>query len=123
MASNPKDIFYLEQPEPHKGCLLALRTLILSADDWVLEEWKYGLPFFSYKGKLFCYLWLHKKYKQPYIGFVEGHRMNNSALLQEKRVRMKILVVASDKNLPVRTIRRLVKEALSFYKSGIIPIK
>lgn len=123
MASNPKDIFYLEQPEPHKGCFLALRTLILSADDGVLEEWKYGLPFFSYKGKPFCYLWLHKKYKQPYIGFVEGHRMKSNALLQEKRVRMKILIVAADKNLPVRTIRRLLKEALSFYKSGIIPVK
>jgi hypothetical protein len=70
------DHFYLQQDEPIKGCLLALRQIILSQDKEVTNVWKYGMPFFCYKGKMFCYLWFHKKHKQPYIGIVEGNRFD-----------------------------------------------
>ncbi len=60
------DNFYLQQSEPTQGCLLALREIILKQDKNITAELKYGMPFFCYKGKMFCYLWVHKKYKQPY---------------------------------------------------------
>jgi hypothetical protein len=60
------DNFYLNHDEPVKGCLLALREIILSQDKDVTAAWKYGMPFFCFKGKMFCYLWVHKKHKQPY---------------------------------------------------------
>ena len=56
--------FYLKQDEPTKGTLLALREIILCQDKDITNVWKYGMPFFCYKGKMFCYLWLHKKLKQ-----------------------------------------------------------
>jgi hypothetical protein len=117
------DQFYLNFEEPVRGCLLALKEWILQSDPEVTAEWKYGMPFFCYKGKMFCYLWVHKKSYQPYIGFVEGNRMDHPQLLQEKRSRMKIFMLDANKNLPLKTILSLLKEALQFYKSGIIPIK
>ena len=87
--------FYLNHNEPIKGCLLALREIILKQDPEISTEMKYGMPFFCYKGKMFCYLWVHKKYQQPYLGMVEGNHLNHPNLLIEKRSRMKIMLFNS----------------------------
>lgn len=114
------DNFYLQHDEPVKGCLLALKEIILSQDEAITAEWKYGMPFFCYKGKMFCYLWFHKKYRQPYIGMVEGQRFNHPALLQEKRSRMKILLIDAGKDLPLGLINALMQQALDLYRTGVI---
>jgi hypothetical protein len=118
----PLDNFYLQQPEPHKSCLLALRNLILSMDKDLSPAWKYSMPFFCYKGKMFCYLWVHKKQGQPYIGIVEGTRLNEPELIAEKRSRMKILLLDPHKDLPVKTIRRILHNTLQLYKKGVVSI-
>ncbi|MBK9686399.1 MAG: DUF1801 domain-containing protein [Saprospiraceae bacterium] len=114
--------YYSNQPEPIKGTLLALKEIVLSQDKNISHEWKYGMPFFSYKGKMFCYLWVHKKYKQPYIGIVEGQRFNDPDLLQESRSRMKIMLLNPEINLPVKKIKNLLKKVLTLYQSGIIKL-
>jgi hypothetical protein len=83
MAIGDLDNFFLNQKEPVKGCLLALREIILKHDPHISAAWKYGMPFFCYKGKMFCYLWLHKKFEQPYLGIVEGKRLNHPGLIIE----------------------------------------
>ena len=117
------DNFYLQQPEPAQGCLLALRSLILKQDKNITAEWKYGMPFFCYKGKMFCYLWVHKKYQQPYIGLVEGQRFNHPSLIIENRSRMKIMLFNADEDLPVETIEQILNDALELYRNGMIKIK
>lgn len=72
---------------------------------------------------MFCYLWVHKKYKQPYIGFVEGKHLDNPELLAEKRSRMKIILFDPNQDLPIEKIESLLKEALDLYKSGKIALK
>ena len=114
--------YYSNQPEPIKGTLLALKEIVLSQDKNISHEWKYGMPFFCYKGKMFCYLWVHKKYKQPYIGIVEGQRFNDPDLLQESRSRMKIMLLNPEINLPVKKIKNLLKKVLTLYQSGIIKL-
>ena len=81
------------------------------------------MPFFSYKGKMFCYLWYHKVHQQPYLGLVEGNRFNESFLIQEKRSRMKIMLLDPNKDLPIDTIKKVLKKAINFYTSGEIKIK
>ena len=81
------------------------------------------MPFFCYKEKMFCYLWHHTKYKQPYIGFVEGNRFNEPFLIREKRSRMKIMLIDPNQDLPVKTIKTMLKKALDLYKNGTIKIK
>lgn len=112
----PIDNYFLQQPEAYKSYLQAMREMILRYDSDITEAWKYGMPFYCYKGKMFCYLWTHKKYKQPYLGIVEGERINHPLLIIEKRARMKILLLDPEKDIPVKTIRSLLKEVLAIYK-------
>ncbi len=117
------DNYYWQQEEPVKSCLLALRDIILSQDPEVTNEWKYKVPFFCYKGKMFCYLWLHKKHKQPYLGIVEGQRLHYPELIAEKRSRIKIMLVDPEKDLPMETIAAILKDALDLYRTGVIQVK
>lgn len=119
----PADNFFLQQEEPHKGTLLALKEIILSEDKEITNEWKYGMPCFCYKGKAFCYLWIHKKYQQPYILLVEGKYFEQPFLIQEKRSRMKIMLIDPTKDLPVKKIRSILQQALNLYKTGVVRIK
>jgi hypothetical protein len=116
------DNFYLRQEESVRGVFLALKALILAQDKEVTSELKYGMPFFCYKGKMFCYLWVHRKNGQPYIGFVEGKHFTQPFLLQEKRSRMKIMLLDPNRDLPVQTISTLIKQALDLYRTGVIKL-
>lgn len=113
---NAIDNFYVEKEEPVKSCLLALRNIILMQDKHITAVWKYGMPFFCYKEKMFCYLWVHKKLQQPYIGIVEGKRIIHPDLVMEKRSRMKIMLFDLNKDLPIKTISFILQQAINFYK-------
>ena len=119
----PLENFYFQKEEPVKGCLLALRDIILSQDKNITSAWKYGMPFFCYKNKMFCYLWVHKTIDKPYIGIVEGKRIEHPGLIQEKRARMKIMLFDADADLPVETIKEILTEALDLYRSGKIKLR
>lgn len=112
----PIDDYFLQKEEPVKSCLQFLREYILKKDPHITEAWKYGMPCFCYDGKAFCYLWIHKKYKQPYILIVEGHSIKHPDLLQEKRARMKILLIDPDKDIPVKKLNGIFKDLLALYK-------
>ncbi len=120
---NDLDNFYFKHSEEINGCLQAMKKIILAYDPDVTHEWKYGMPFFCYKKKMFCYLWIHKVSAQPYIGFVEGKHLAHALLIQEKRTRMKIMRFDPTKDLPIKTIQAILKQALHLYKSGTIKIK
>ena len=92
-------------------------------DDNITPEWKYKLPFFYYKGKMFCYLWKDKKTGEPYIGIVEGQRIESKYLEQGDRKRMKILRVNPNKDINVEVITSILNQALIFYKNGTIKTK
>jgi hypothetical protein len=119
---NQLDEFYLNQEEPVKGTLIALRDIILRRDQNITNVIKYGMPFFYYKGKMFCYLWIDKKRKKPYIGIVEGSYFNESFLVQDKRSRMKIMLVDSNEDLPLDRIEIILQKALNLYNSGAVKI-
>jgi len=116
------DNFYLQKEEPSRGCLLALKKLILAIDTNITAEWKYGMPFFCYKGKMFCYLWVQKKSGLPYLGIVEGKKIKHPGLINEKRSRMKIMLIDPEKDLPVKTIKNILTQALDLYKTGKIKL-
>jgi hypothetical protein len=111
----PIDNYFLQKDEPIKSCLEFLREFILKTDPEIKEHWKYGMPFYYYKDKMFCYLWTHKKYGQPYIGLAEGGRIDHPDLLLEKRARMKILLIDPHKNIPQKKIGIILKMAMKLY--------
>jgi hypothetical protein len=117
------DNFYDQQNEPLKSCLFALKEIILKQDKEVTNELKYGMPFFCYQGRMFCYLWVHKKEGLPYVGIVEGGHFDHPLLIQEKRSRMKILFVDPEKDLLVELLEEILQKALDLYRNGTVKIK
>ena len=120
---NALENYYEQHEEPTRSCLLALRAIILNQNNEISASWKYGMPFFFYKGKMFCYLWVHKKHKQPYIGIVEGKYFDEAFLIQEERNRMKIMLFNPNKDLPIETIENILQKAISLYKTGTVKLK
>lgn len=105
-----------------RGCLLALSALTLQQDKEVSAAWKYGMPFFCFRGKMFCYLWIDKKLKQPYIGIVEGKHIDHPDLIAGDRSRMKIMLFDPAKDLPIKNIETILQQAINLYKTGLIKI-
>ncbi len=103
--------FYLAKPEPVRGCLLALRDVILEMES-VSETVKYGMPCFCKGKKAFVYLWTDKKSGAPYLLFVEGRQMDHPMLEQGDRARMKILRIDPNEDLPLEVLRDLLQEAM-----------
>jgi len=111
----PIDQWYLDKEEPARSCLQVLREYVLQLHPSINEAWKYRMPFFTINGKMFCYLWTDKKTGAPYIGIVEGNKINEPLLVQEKRARMKIFVIDPAKDLPMKDISRVMKKVLKLY--------
>lgn len=112
------DQYYLSKEEPNKGCLLALRSIILKQDPLITETRKWGMPCFCYQKKMFCYLWTDKKTDEPYILFVEGKYLDHPQLEAGTRTRMKILRIKPNEDLPMHTIEMLLKSALDIYRKA-----
>ncbi len=117
------DDFFLKHPEPVKAVLLALREIILQQDAAISCVFKYGMPFSCYKRRMFCYLWVQKKSGKPYLGIVEGNSINHPGLIMENRSRMKIMLLDPDEDLPVNSIRSVLKQALDLYRNGVVKIR
>jgi Domain of unknown function (DU1801) len=117
------DNFYANQTEPCKSCLLALSKIISEKDEHITTALKYGMPFFMYKGKMFCYLWIDKNLNEPYLGIVEGGLVHHPLLIQGKRARMKTIQFNANKDLPIKTITSILKQTLDLYRSGVIKTK
>lgn len=107
------DDFYDQHEEPLKSCLQALRTIILTYNSHISERWYYRLPCFFHNGKMFCYLWFDRKTQQPYIALYPGKKLTHKALVAGNRTQSKILMVDSQQDLPIRTIREVFKEAIA----------
>ena len=72
--------FFLNQKEPQKSCLIALRDIILAFDPEISAGTKYGMPCFLFKNKALVYLWIDKKTSEPYILFVDGALIKDKGL-------------------------------------------
>lgn len=107
------DLYYLQQPEPIRSCLLAVRDRIISYDAAITEAWKYCTPFFSYQEKNLCYLWKKKKTQQLYLGVVMGKDINHPLLLQESRITSKILVLDPTGDLPWNAIDTILQKSIA----------
>lgn len=111
MSANPED-FYLNNEEPVKGCLLALRQIILEQNELMTETRKYGMPCFCYNKKIICYLWTDKKTGEPYILIADGQKLDHPELESGDRSRMKILRVNPKEDFPIEIINSVLKDAV-----------
>ncbi len=99
--------------------MLALKELILGVSPEITTAWKYGMPFFCVRKKMFCYLWTDKITGAPYVGFVDGKLIDHPCLIQGKRSRMKIFPINPDEDLPVDELHNLLVKSLSIRSTRI----
>lgn len=117
------DSIFLSYTEPIQSCLLALREYILQLDKNVVETIKWETPCYCYKNRMFCFLCADIKKNLPYILIVEGRYIDHPCLETGNRVRMKILPIDPNKDLPMDDISFILEEALNLYRSGRIKTK
>lgn len=123
LTTKETDHFYLTLDEPNQSCMFALRSIILKQDDHVTETLKWGMPCFCYKKKMFCFLSVDQKTKNPYILIVEGRLINHPMLEAGNRTRMKILRIDPEQDIPLSLITEILNEALNLYRNGLIKIR
>ena len=117
MTLSQLENFYLKHEEPHLSCFLALKEIILSYNSDISSTWKYGMPFFSYRNKMFCYLWFHKKLKQAYVGIINGNLIEHPDLIQEKRSKIKIILFDSNEDLPIEKIHEILQRSIEIHNN------
>ncbi len=103
----------MKQPEPIQGCLLALKSIILEVDPNITQQRKFQIPFFYYKDKKLCYLWVTKKKIQ--MGFAEDksiHPKKEGVKLKDK---YEHLIIDANKDIPVKLIVRNLKKTIKLY--------
>lgn len=105
--------FYLDQEEPLKSTLLALHDYIVAFDPEIQAVWKWSSPFFTYQNKNICYLWSDKRTRHPYIGFIEGHKIEHPLLFSGDRKQIKILSIDPNADLPVKAMKEILAMALA----------
>lgn len=109
------DQFYLDQPEPIKSCLMALRALVLQYNSELEPVWKYRLPCFMYKNQIFCYLWIDRKTKFPYIAIGKGVQIDHPDLIQGNRTFVKLFMIDPNKDIPVKKIYHIFDLAMKLH--------
>lgn len=109
------DNFYLNLEEPNHSCFLALRDIILSYHPEITAAWKYRLPFFMFRNKMFCYLWKDKKTQMPYISIAQGLHIEHPDLIQGDRKRFKLLMIDPNQDIPVETIHQIFDRTIALY--------
>ena len=109
------DNFYLKQEEPNKSCFMALRDIILASDARIDAVWKYGGPFFYFKGKMFCYLWKDKKTSHPYIGIAKGEFLDHPLLVKGSRKKIKVFPVDPNADIDVKSLYEVLDAAKDLY--------
>ena len=110
--NNLEQFYYLNDIK-YNGCFVGLKTIIMQYDPNIIHSLKYNLPFFSFQDKMMCYLSIHKKLNMPYIGWADGYKLKHVNLISENRSRIKILLIDSNKDLPLKVIQEILSEAIS----------
>ena len=109
------DNWYFNKSEPNKSCFEALRSWLLAFDDQITESWKYRLPMFLYKGKMFCYLWKDKVTEEPYIGIVRAKEIDHPKLEQGTRKKMKIYRINPNEDIDIDELLGILREVMELY--------
>ncbi len=89
-----------------------MRKFFLDFSSDISEHFKYGGPFFHFKGKAFAYLAYSKVKRTTYVGFIQGYRLKHRKLKSEGRTQIKVFYLDVEKDLDVKGLRGLLRLAL-----------
>lgn len=105
--------YYAKQPEPFQGCLLALKDIILAVSPHITHVRKFQIPFFYYKDKKLCYLWVTRKKLQ--LGFVEDKKINPPSTEFKRKDKYVSIIVDPNADLPMEFILGQIQRLMELY--------
>lgn len=106
--------YYLRQPEPFQGCLLALKHIILNLDERITHERKYQIPFFCFEGKKLAFLWMNRK--KLMLGFVTDKSIYPSKDGIKQKDRLEMIQIDPNIDLPMEMIAAKLLEQIRMYE-------
>ena len=115
VMSQELENYYLRQPEPIQGCLLALRKIILGVDERITPERKYQIPFFYYKGKKLCFLWVNRK--KLLLGFIVDKTIYPVVAGFKRKDDFETMQIDPNADLPVKIILEKLLQRMKLYES------
>ena len=107
--------FFRLKPEPQQSCLYFLRSIITNCHPEIRETYKWRLPYYTLKGKTFCYLWIDKTNDFPYVCFTRGAEMAHPELEKGERKKMKAYYIDPYQDIDVKTLSDILNEAMALY--------
>jgi hypothetical protein len=105
--------YYLKHPEPIQGCLLALKNIILCVNREITQRQQYQIPFFYYKGKKLCFLWVNKK--KLLLGFVVDKTILPVVTGVKRKDEMETIEIYPREDLPVQIIQDKILQLIKLY--------
>jgi hypothetical protein len=108
--------YYLKHSEPIQGCLFALKRLILSADKRIREMRKYQVPFFYFKEKKLCFLWVNRK--KLMLGFVTDKTIFPVVGGYKRKDETEMIQIDPESGLPVGMILKRIEALIILYESA-----
>ena len=120
---NHIDDYFDRMPEPDKSCLLYLRQFILEMDSGISERWHYNTPFYHYGGKWMLYIPYNAKTRDLYLGFVHGYKLKHPALKSEGRKQIRIYRIDATKDIKIKELKTILKEAMQYIKTAKSPTR
>lgn len=113
----PSELYILKQPDFYKEILLHVVSIIESEMPAATLLFKWGIPYFYYKGKPFCYLAPNHKRKFVDVGFARGFQLkkNQDILVDEKRNTVKSLRYFALQEINYDQMISVIKEAKELY--------
>lgn len=71
----PAELYILNQPEKYRDILLHIISVVQNTLPEATLEYKWGIPYFYYKKKPFCYLNACHKNQFVDVGFAKGFQL------------------------------------------------
>jgi hypothetical protein len=112
------DEYIYRQPEKYQAVLMHLISVFEREIPELILQFKWGMPYFYYKKKPFCYLVSNHKKGFVDAGFARGFQLkrNQDALVGEKRNTVKSLRYCNLEEIDNVILADIIKEAATLYK-------
>jgi len=113
----PAEEYIFRQPEMYREILLHIVAVVEQElkDTELLFKW--GIPYFYYKKKPFCYLAPNHKRKFVDVGFAKGFQLlkNQESLVDENRNTVKSLRYTTLEGIDNSILKSVIEEAKTLY--------
>lgn len=107
------DEYIFRQPEPYQAIMLHLVSVINKTIPDVILNFKWGIPYFYFNNKPFCYLAPNHKKGFVDLGFAKGFKLKNNQefLISENRNTVKSLRYFDLENINHDILLAVINEA------------